>query len=64
MMKRHDIVHDTSDPELNQAVKSIWGKHKEALDYLLDNRPDPLSDVLREMDEQQGFVAQIGWRTC
>lgn len=57
MMKRHDIVQDSSDPELDEAVLAVWAKHKETLDFLLAHRPDPFSDVLRELDEHQTAIS-------
>ncbi|SMX27138.1 hypothetical protein TRP8649_01240 [Pelagimonas phthalicica] len=59
MMKRHGLVHETGEQDdLDQAVQMIWSKHKEALDYLIANRPDPLNDVLEAMEEQKDAFAQ------
>lgn len=58
MMKRHDIVKDSPDPELDRAVQAIWAKHKEALEFLIANRPDPLNDLLLELDENQASFAE------
>ncbi len=64
MMKRHNIVQDPSDPKLEQAVSAIWAKHKETLDFLLAHRPDPVSDVLRELDARQTEVSSRLEKEC
>lgn len=62
MMKRHGLVQETGEQDdLDQAVQMIWSKHKEALDYLIANRPDPLNDVLKAMEEQkEAFSQRLG----
>jgi len=59
MMKRHDILTDAANAELENAVQTIWAKHKEALDYLIQHRPNPLNDVLIEMDLRGGPISEI-----
>lgn len=58
MMRRHGMVKGSSDPELDRAVLAIWTEHKEALDYLIDNRPDPFSAVMQKLDDRQKEFAK------
>ncbi|MFU1477421.1 PD-(D/E)XK nuclease family protein [Roseovarius sp. C7] len=58
MMKRHNIVKDDSDPQLTKAVRDVWRKHKETLDFLMEHRPDPLAEVWAELGRRQADVAE------
>lgn len=51
MMKRHNMADGDADPRLSKAVRDIWAHHKEALEYLIDNRPDALGDLQRQLSD-------------
>ena len=59
MMRRHGMADKTSDTPLDDAVFTLWSKHKEALDYLFENRPDPISDLMRKISKNMGEMAEL-----
>jgi hypothetical protein len=52
MMKRRRIVDGSEDPKLDKAVEQIWMHHREALDFLMEKRPSPMHDLLREVENE------------
>lgn len=54
MMRRHGMADKTSDKALDEAVFTLWNEHKEALEYLFENRPDPIGDLMREIAKNKG----------
>jgi len=54
MMRRHGMADKTSDAPLDDAVFTLWSKHKEALEYLFENRPDLIGDLMRKIAENKG----------
>lgn len=59
MMRRHGMADKTSDTPLDDAVFTLWYKHKEALEYLFENRPDPISDLMRKISKNMGEMADL-----
>ena len=59
MMRRHGMADRTSDTPLDDAVFTLWDKHKEALEYLFENRPDPIGDLLRKIAKNEGEMAEL-----
>ena len=54
MMRRHHV----GDEALEEAAQRLWTKHGEALEFLMDRRPDPLSAVFTSFRENlKGFIA-------
>lgn len=40
-----------SNPDLEKIAKTIWAKHRSALEYLIEQQPNPISEVLKELAE-------------
>lgn len=59
MMRRHGMADRASDTPLDDAVFTLWKEHKEALEYLFENRPDPIGDLLREIAKSEGEMAEL-----
>lgn len=59
MMRRHGMADKTSDTPLDDAVFTLWEEHKEALEYLFENRPDPIGDLLRKIAKNEGEMAEL-----
>jgi len=61
MMRRHGLAQDEIDKELETAVLNIWAKHKEALDFLIDNRPDLLNKLMDSVrQDHSGMAERLG----
>jgi hypothetical protein len=59
MMRRHGMAEKNSNMPLDDAVFTLWSKHREALDYLYENRPDPISDFMRKISKNMGEMAEL-----
>ncbi|MBY0352220.1 PD-(D/E)XK nuclease family protein [Tabrizicola sp.] len=59
MMRRHGMADKNSNTLLDDAVFTLWSKHREALDYLFENRPDPISDLMRKISKNMGEMAEL-----
>ena len=59
MMRRHGMADKNSNMPLDDAVFTLWSKHREALDYLYENRPDPISDLMRKISKNMGEMAKL-----
>lgn len=54
MLKRHHLM----DENLEELAGQIWAKHSEALDFLMERRPDILSDVITGLKRDSPNLAQ------
>lgn len=62
MMERHGVAVTDRSPHnnaLQEAVESLWAEHREALEYLIENRPEPLGKLIKDLDQQRSKVAEI-----
>ena len=60
MMRRHGLAQGEIDKELETAVLNIWAKHKEALDFLIDNRPDLLNKLMDSVRNNHQMAERLG----
>ena len=44
--------HHMDNERMAKLAASLWSRHKEALEFLMERRPDPLSDIFRGMTEE------------
>ena len=57
MLKRHFLMDD----RLEKLTASLWSKHREALNFLVDHKPDSFSDLLSKIcDNRDRFCKKIG----
>ncbi len=54
MLRRHHL----SNERLEALAASLWAKHREALEYLVEQRPDAASDVFRQLFEEREAMAK------
>lgn len=59
MMRRNGMAEGEHDEQLHEAVRNIWMRHREALDYLLLHRPDVCSEALRSFEARQAAHAAL-----
>lgn len=59
MMRRHGMVADGRNTLLDDAVAELWSQHREVLEYLFENRPDPISDLLRKIYDSLRATAEL-----
>ena len=66
MMRRHGMADGAANKALDEAVSKIWAAHREALDYLMDNRPDALGDAMKAFlsDESRTKTADFLSAVC
>ena len=59
MMRRHHLNND----KLEELAKRLWKKHPEALNFLSDRRPDPITDfkayLIENMDKLSQHLSSI-----
>lgn len=54
MLRRHHL----NDEKLEELAASLWAKHREALEFLADRRPDALGDLFKRFIDDQITLAQ------
>lgn len=52
MLKRHHVT----DEQLEEIARGLWSRHKEALNFLMERRPDRLRGVLQTMAAEANLV--------
>lgn len=58
MMRRHGMADETDNEDLRKATETVWAEHREVLEYLIDHRPDPLNDLMKEFAKEQSKIAE------
>lgn len=53
MLRRHHL----SNPDLEDLASQLWAKHRDALEYLMDQRPDEAGDAFRQLYEARDELA-------
>ncbi len=59
MMRRHGMVDKISSTPLDDAVAALWSQHREALEYIFENRPDPISGLMRRIRKNMDEMAKL-----
>lgn len=59
MMRRHGMVDKISSTPLDDAVAALWSQHREALEYIFENRPDPISGLMRLIRKNMDEMARL-----
>lgn len=52
MLKRHHVT----DQQLEEIANGLWSRHKEALNFLMERRPDRLRGVLQTMAAEANLI--------
>ncbi|MEO1168918.1 MAG: PD-(D/E)XK nuclease family protein [Pseudomonadota bacterium] len=50
--------HHLTDERLDELAKSLWAKHREALEFLSDRRPDEMTDLFQLVFENRKSIAK------
>jgi hypothetical protein len=59
MMRRHGMVDRVSNTPLDDAVAALWSQHREVLNYIFENRPDPISGIMRQIWKNMDEMAEL-----
>lgn len=54
MLRRRHLT----DQRLEELAASLWAKHREALEFLADRRPDAYSEIFELLTQQSGSIAK------
>lgn len=55
MLRREHLV----DERMEDLARGLWREHREALEFLMERRPDPISELLSELWAKRDAVAAI-----
>ena len=58
MMRRNGMAEGEHDEQLQEAVRNLWVRHREALDYLMLHRPDTCDETMRAFEAGQAGHAE------
>ena len=58
-MMRRNLLTDSGENELRDLARELWSKHKEALEFLVNERPDDVSDLLQDLYNSDTILSSL-----